>query len=45
MLLKKNESFLGVFKNDKFHKGKLLISEDIYDGEFKNNLINGEGTY
>ena len=45
MLLKKNESFLGEFQNDKFHKGKLLICEDIYEGEFKNNLINGEGIY
>ena len=46
MLFKnKNETFLGEFLNDEFHKGKLTTNGNIYEGEFKNNLINGEGTY
>ena len=46
MLFKnKNETFLGEFLNDEFHKGKLTSNGNIYDGEFKNNKYNGEGSY
>jgi hypothetical protein len=46
MLLKnKNEVYLGGFLNDEYHKGKLHINGNIYEGEFKNNKFNGKGIY
>jgi hypothetical protein len=47
MVLKNNnESFIGKFKKDEYHKGILnLNNRDIYEGEFKNNRFNYEGIY